>query len=48
LLGEIEIPEGHSVEEIIKDSINVTPPILTRCDQPIKKTNKYSPTLLNK
>ena len=29
LLGEIETPEGHRVEEIIKDSINVTPPILT-------------------
>jgi hypothetical protein len=48
VLGEIETPEGHRVEKIIKDSINVTPPILTRCDQPIKKPNKYSPTLLNK
>jgi hypothetical protein len=48
LLGEIETPEGHRVEEIIKDSINVTPSILTRCDQPIIKPNKYSPTLLNK
>jgi hypothetical protein len=28
LLGEIETPEGHRVEEIIKDSINVTPSIL--------------------
>lgn len=45
MLGDIETPEGRSVEETIKGSIHVTPPRLTRCRQPIKKPIKYSPTL---